>query len=234
MRECCEFIFVEGDVAPTGNCGTHGDGSYSVHKLFGSYLTESLLLGLAGGLAGLFVCYLSFDFILSLVPGDLAHFGEIQLDGRVLVFSLVLGILTGVFSGLAPALQASTVDLNTALKEGKTGGGVGRKRGRLSAALVVSEVGLSLVLLVGAGLMFQTLGGINCARIPDLIRTTCLRLLLGLPHNVAFGTKEKAIAFYDNFDAKLSRCPACNRSLYQAFLPLSLGGSGHAYKCGGQ
>ncbi len=184
-------------------------------------LTESLLLGLAGGLAGLLVCYMSFDFILSLVPSDLAHFGEIQLDGRVLVFSLILGILTGVLSGLAPALQSSTVDLNTALKEGKAGGGFGRKRGRLSAALVVSEVGLSLVLLVGAALMFQTLTGLLRTK-PGFDSHNLLTFAIGLPHNAVFGTKAKAIAFYDNFDAKLSALPGVQQVSYTSILPLNL------------
>lgn len=184
-------------------------------------LTESLLLGLAGGLAGLFVCYVSFDFVLSLVPADLAHFGDIKLDGRVLLFSLLLGILTGILSGLAPALQSSTVDLNTALKEGKAGGGVGRKRGRLSAALVVSEVGLSLVLLVGAALMFQTLTGLLRTK-PGFDSHNLLTFAIGLPHNAVFGTKAKAIAFYDNFDAKLSALPGVQQVSYTSILPLNL------------
>jgi len=182
-------------------------------------LTESLLLGPAGGLAGLFVCYLSFDFVLSLVPADLAHFGDISLDGRVLAFSLLLGILTGVLSGLAPALQSSTVDLNAALKEGKAGGGFGRKRGRLSAALVVSEVGLSLVLLVGAALMFQTLAGLLRTK-PGFDSHNMLTFAVGLPHNSVFGTKEKAIAFYDNFDARLSALPGVQQVSYTSVLPL--------------
>ena len=182
-------------------------------------LTESLLLGLAGGLAGLFVCYLSFDFILSLVPSELAHFGEIQLDGRVLLFSLLLGILTGALSGLAPALQSSAVDLNTALKEGKAGSGFGRKRGRLSAALVVSEVGLSLVLLVGAALMFQTLAGLLRTK-PGFDSHNLLTFEIGLPRNSEFGTKDKAIAFYDSFNAKLSALPGVQQVSYTSILPL--------------
>jgi putative ABC transport system permease protein len=184
-------------------------------------LTESLLLGLAGGLTGLFVCYMSFDFILSLVPADLARFGAIELDGRVLVFSLILGILTGLLSGLAPALQASTVDLQTALKEGKAGGRFGRKRGRLSAALVVSEVGLSLVLLVSAALMFQTLAGLLRTK-PGFDSHNLLTFAILLPRTATFGTRERAIAFYDNFDAKLSALPGVQQVSYTSVLPLDL------------
>ncbi|HEY4837023.1 MAG TPA: ABC transporter permease, partial [Candidatus Acidoferrales bacterium] len=182
-------------------------------------LTESLLLGVAGGLAGLFVCYMSFDFVLSLVPADLAHFGAIELDGRVLVFSLILGILTGVLSGLAPALQASALDLQSALKEGKSGSGFGRNRGRLSAALVVSEVGLSLVLLVGAALMFQTLAGLLGIK-RGFDSHNLLTFAIELPRTAAFNTKEKAIAFYDNFVAKLSALPGVQQVSYTSILPL--------------
>jgi putative ABC transport system permease protein len=184
-------------------------------------LTESLVLGLAGGLAGLFACYMSFDFILSLVPTDSARFGSIELDGRVLAFSLILGILTGALSGLAPALQASTVDLQTALKEGKAGAGAGRKRGRLSSALVVSEVGLSLVLLVGAALMFQTLAGLLHTK-RGFDSHNLLTFAILLPLRTAFNTKEKAIAFYDNFDAKLSALPGVQTVSYTSILPLDL------------
>jgi putative ABC transport system permease protein len=182
-------------------------------------LTESMLLGLAGGLAGLFVCYASFNFILSLVPADLPHFGAIQLDGIVLSFSLFLGILTGVFSGLAPALQTSAVDLQTALKEGKADSGFGRKRGRLSSALVVSEVGMSLVLLIGAALMFQTLTALLRTK-PGFDSHNLLTFAIGLPRSSEYATKEKAMAFYDNFSARLSALPGAQNISYSSILPL--------------
>jgi predicted permease len=187
-------------------------------------LTESVLLGLAGSLAGLFVCYASFNFILSLVPASLPHFGPIRLDGTVLFFSLLLGILTGAFSGVAPALQASAVDLQSVLKDGAPGAGSGRKRGRLSAALVVSEVGMSLVLLVGAALMFQTLVGLLHTK-PGFDSHNVLTCEVALPRGSAFDSKEKKIAFYDNFGAKLSALPGAEDVSYTSNLPLDQGAS---------
>jgi predicted permease len=187
-------------------------------------LTESVLLGLAGGLAGLFVCYASFSFIVSLVPANMPHFGPIQLDGTVLFFSLLLGILTGVLSGLAPALRASTVDLQSGLKEGKLFSGAGRKRGRLSSALVVSEVGMSLVLLVGAALMFQTLAGLLRTK-PGFDSHNVLTFEVALPRSAAFDSREKTSGFYEDFRAKLAALPGVQIASYTSTLPLDPGAS---------
>ena len=183
-------------------------------------LTESVLLGMAGGFAGLLVCYASFKFVLSLVPADLPHVGEIQLDARVLGFSLVLGVLTGLFFGLAPALQASSMDLFSGLKEGTSGAGLGRARGRLRSALVVSEVGMSLILLVGAALMFQTLGGLLHTN-PGFDSHNMLSFDVALPRNASFDSKAKLLAFYNDFSSKLSALPGVQLVSYTSTLPLN-------------
>jgi predicted permease len=183
-------------------------------------LTESMLLGLAGGLAGLLVCYASFKFVLSLVPADLPHIGDIQLDARVLAFSLVLGVLTGLFFGLAPALQASSTDLLSGLKEGTSGAGFSRARGHLRSALVVSEVGLSLVLLVGAALMFQTLAGLLRIN-PGFDSHNMLSFDVTLPRSASFDSKAKSIAFYSEFSSKLSALPGVQQVSYTSVLPLN-------------
>ena len=190
-------------------------------QIIGQLLTESILLGLAGGLAGLFVCYASFKSILSLVPADLPHLGSIQLDGHVLAFSLLLGVLTGLFFGLTPALQASAVDLNSGLKEGTAGAGFGGKRGRLRSALVVSEVGMSLILLVGAALMFQSLAGLLHTQ-PGFDSHNVLTFNVGLLRSGGYDTKTKAVAFYDTLAAQLSVLPDVQTVSYASVLPLDL------------
>jgi predicted permease len=190
-------------------------------QIIGQLLTESILLGLAGGCAGLFVCYTSFNSILSLVPATLPHLGAIRLDGRVLAFSLLLGVLTGLFFGLTPAFQASAVDLNSGLKEGTSGAGFGRKRGRLRSALVVSEVGMSLILLVGAVLMFQSLVALLRTQ-PGFDSHNVFTFNVGLLRSGGYDTKAKAVAFYDSFAARLSVLPGAQTVSYASTLPLDV------------
>src|SRR6185295_1579014 len=119
-------------------------------------LTESLILSLTGGVIGLALAYLSFSFLRRLIPEGLSLSTNLQLDGRVLLFALGTSIATGVFFGLAPALSAARVDLNLALKQ-SGGRSLSPSGAKLRSATVVFEVALSLVLLVGAGLLIQTL-----------------------------------------------------------------------------
>jgi HAMP domain-containing protein len=120
-------------------------------------LTESILLALAGAAVGIVACRACFDLILALVPADLPRIGVIRIDAHVLAFTLALGLFTGIVFGLVPALVVSKANPLRVLSDGTMRAGTGRGLGRLRAALVVGEVGLALVLLVGAGLLLQSL-----------------------------------------------------------------------------
>ena len=117
-------------------------------------LTESVLLALAGGGAGLLLAVWGIGSLLTLAPQELPRVKDVTLDVRVLGFTLVVTVLTGVIFGLVPALQASRPNLNETLKEGGRGttGGHHRVRG----TLVITEVALALLLLVGAGLLIRS------------------------------------------------------------------------------
>ncbi|MCA1815294.1 MAG: ABC transporter permease, partial [Acidobacteria bacterium] len=119
-------------------------------------LTESLLLAVLGGALGLLVATWGVALFAAASPADIPRVSEINLDPRVALFTAAVTLLTGVVFGLAPALQAAKADVNEALKEGGRGSGEGTGRSRLRGALVVSEIALSLVLLVGAGLLGQS------------------------------------------------------------------------------
>src|SRR5215207_702978 len=119
-------------------------------------LTESLLLSLAGGAAGLLLSVWGVEAIVRLSPENVPRLAETSIDARVFLFALGVSVLTGLVFGLAPALQASKTDLAESLKEGGRGGSAGARRNRLRSALVVAEVALSLVLLVSAGLLIKS------------------------------------------------------------------------------
>src|SRR6185312_14360203 len=120
-------------------------------------LTESLLLSIIGGIAGVLLAYWAIDLLIAANPISLPRVAEIGLDRRVLLFTLGLTTVTGLFFGLAPALQAARTDLNGTLKDATRESSGGIRNNRIRSALVVSEIALSLILLVGATLLFQSL-----------------------------------------------------------------------------
>jgi putative ABC transport system permease protein len=117
-------------------------------------LTESLLLAAVAGVLGSLLAYWSFTFLQGLVPDEMALSTPLNLDTRILAFTLLISIVTGIIFGLVPALQAANIDLNEALKQSSTRT---TSTGRLRSGLIVFEVAVSLMLLVCAGLLIQTI-----------------------------------------------------------------------------
>ena len=122
-------------------------------RLIRQLLTESLLLSVAGGVAGLIVSIWAVDLFIKLSPGDIPRLAEASVDMRLLGFTLLVSLLTGVGFGLLPAFQATRTNLNSSLKEGGTKSSDGRHRRGARNALVVTEIALAQVLLVGAALL---------------------------------------------------------------------------------
>jgi len=125
-------------------------------RLMAQLLTESVLLSVISGLVALFTVVLFKNSILTLAPANLPRLSEIHVSAGVLAFAFVVSIVTGLLFGLAPALQAANPDQVDSLREGGRGSGSGRRHTRLSRALVISEVALSLILLAGAGLLLRS------------------------------------------------------------------------------
>src|ERR1700756_1331677 len=120
-------------------------------------LTESMLLSLIGGAAGIATAVGTLGFILRLVPSSVPRLSEVRIDWVVLAFALLISILTGLVFGLAPALHSAKGAFSSALREGGRGSGYGTKTGRLRDVLIVSELAFAVILMVGAGLLLRTL-----------------------------------------------------------------------------
>ncbi|HEX5706694.1 MAG TPA: ABC transporter permease [Pyrinomonadaceae bacterium] len=181
-------------------------------------LTESMLLSLIGGALGLLLSVWLTELLVALSPANAPRFDEIAIDPRVLLFTLGVTCAVGVAFGLAPAWQTSRVDLTESLKEGAHGAAEGWRRNRLRRLLVVSEVALSLVLLVGAGLMirsFMRLGEVE----PGFDPSHVLTARVGLPATKFPDPRQRA-EFFKRLNEKLETLPGVEAAGATLSLPL--------------
>jgi predicted permease len=125
-------------------------------RLIRQLLTEGILIASFAGAAAVLAIVWLQHALMSLAPADLPRLTEVNFGGGVLLFALVISILTGLLFGLVPALQASSPDQVSSLREGSRGGGSSKRQRRLSRILVASEIALSLILLIGAGLLLRS------------------------------------------------------------------------------
>ena len=172
-------------------------------RLISQLLTESLLLAGFGGLLGLLIAFAGTKYALRFLPGVLPRSGEVSLDLRVLLFTLGISCFSGLAFGLAPALQFARADLQQVLRQATRGAGGGRRR--LQSFVVAAEVALSIVLLVGAGLMlrsFAALLRVDPGYVPEHAITFSLSLT---PHPKA--SDDEVRARLRHFDAQLRAIP---------------------------
>jgi putative ABC transport system permease protein len=125
-------------------------------RIIRQLLTESLLLSTIGGGIGLLLSLWLTKLLIKVSPQNTPRLDEIRLDARVFVFTFALAVITGLIFGLAPALQAARINLNERLKEGGRSGGTGASHNRVRSLMMVSEIALSFMLLVGAGLLIRS------------------------------------------------------------------------------
>ena len=123
-------------------------------------LTETLLLALIGGFAGVATATVSLGSILRFLPAGIPRLSEVRMDWVALLFALLISVLTGLFFGLAPALQSTRPDVFASIREGARGSGYSTKTNRLRSALIVSELALAVVLMIGAGLLLRSFVGL--------------------------------------------------------------------------
>jgi len=181
----------------------------SWQRLVRQLLTESLLLGLLGGAAGLIVAYAALQVVRNINPGNIPRLNDISLDGTVLLFTFGVSVVTGLLFGLVPALRAARVDLLASMKAGGRNtqgeGGFGSSRLRARSLLVVAEVAIALMLLVGAGLLvrsFVRLQSVSPGFEPDSVIT----MRVGAT-GTRLQNRDEAIAFYRPLTEALSAVP---------------------------
>ncbi len=149
-------------------------------RLVRQLLTESLILSLAGGLLGILLAWWGLGALRAVVPADTPRAGEVHLDPLVLAFTFGVSLLTGLFFGLAPAWHVVRTDLRETLNDSSRGTSASRASRRLRAGLVVAELALSVLLLIGAGLLIRSFG--RLLEVPSGFRTQhLLTLEIALP-----------------------------------------------------
>ncbi|MGZ5004079.1 MAG: ABC transporter permease, partial [Chthoniobacterales bacterium] len=190
-------------------------------RIIRQLLTESLLLAILGGLGGLLVADWGTAALIKTVPQNIPRISDIQLDGVVLAFTLLVSLGTGIVFGLVPAWQASHVDLNSSLKTGSRTGSGAENKGRLRNGLVMAEVALALVLLICAGLLIQSFARLG--RVQPGVRTErLLTAQIGLP-GASYPKNENVVAFFDQFLERIRMLPGVDSA--SAIVPLPLSGS---------
>ena len=168
-------------------------------------LTESVLLSLIGGVIGVLVAWWGTKALVALSPPALIELQRVRVNWLVLGFTLGLSLLTGIIFGLAPALEATRIDLQHSLKEGSRNLGGSAGTAQLRNLFVVTQVALALVLLVGAGLLvrsFNRLQAVDAGFNPDKLLTVRVTLPLA-----KYDTEQKRIEFFHQATAKVSLLP---------------------------
>ncbi|HEY5404244.1 MAG TPA: ABC transporter permease [Pyrinomonadaceae bacterium] len=187
-------------------------------------LTESLLLSIVGGAAGLLIAYWGTPALVAVLPQSqlnaMPFLKSVQIDRSILLFSFGLSLLTGLIFGLAPALHSSSLDLNEVLKEGgrNTSAGVGY---RLRSAMVVSEIALAVVLLIGAGLMMKSLFRLLQTNV-GFKTENLLTMTIVLPAT-KYTEDSQCIAFNDQLKERVQALPGVSGTGTVNILPLNGG-----------
>ncbi len=192
-------------------------------RIIRQLLTESVLLALLGGILGILLASWAIPALLALSPAEIRDFGHVSMNKEVLGFSTIVSVLSGILFGLAPALQASGTNLNESLREGERGSTGGR--GHTRSALIVCEVGLSLVLLTGAGLMVKSF--VLLLRVdPGFDPRGVLVFSVGLP---ATASPQQQDAFYTQVVDRLQALPGVQSAGAVSRLPLAGGNSSRSF-----
>ncbi|HEV7902607.1 MAG TPA: ABC transporter permease [Pyrinomonadaceae bacterium] len=187
-------------------------------RLVRQFLTESVLLAVLGGAVGLLLSLWGVSLLKAFIPENISQVEAITIDARVLGFTLLVSLLTGLVFGLAPATQASSLNLNETLKEGGRDSAAGSRGNRIRNLLVVTEVAVSLILLIGAGLLinsFMRLRNVN----PGFRADHLLTMQVELPE-LKYPEHARRTSFYNELLSRVETLPGVKSAAVTTNLPL--------------
>jgi predicted permease len=193
-------------------------------ELVRQFLVESLVLALAGGVAGILVARLILALLLRFAPQELPRVAEIHVDGWALLFAFAATLFSGLAAGMVPAFRATKADVSNVLKENVAQGGGSLRKSRLRSALVVSEIVLSLVLLIGACLLGETF--LNLMRVDPGFRANGLFSAEIWLTGSRVKSSSDLNSFYQNLTTRLKQIPGIeNAGIVSSGQPLERGGN---------
>lgn len=187
-------------------------------RLIRQLLTENILLSLVGGSLGLLIAQPAMKAILAVSPNAIPRAGEINMDVTVLLFSLLISLLSGVLFGLLPALQIAKESFTEELKGSGKGASDGSRKSGMRNLLILTEVALSLVLLIGAGLLARSFFQLQSVS-PGFNIKNLLVMRLSLP-KAQYSEPETVNAFYEQLSNKIENLPGVQSASLTSALPL--------------
>ena len=188
-------------------------------RLIQQLLTESIVLALAGGGIGVFVAFICTRLLRASPPPGIPRLESLSIDGRVLLFTLLLCILSGVAFGLVPAIGATRPNLSMILQEAGRGGGEGLRRRRLRNIFVVAEIAIAAVLLAGAGLLIRSFLTLGEVPIGFGARPDHLLSMQVAPSGDTYGQQQRLAIYWDAVIREVSSLPGVGSAALSIWLP---------------
>src|SRR3989440_2383328 len=191
-------------------------------RLTRQFLTESVLLALLGGGFGLLLALAGIRVLKTFIPVTISQTQTISIDGKVLVFTALLALLTGIVFGLAPAMHASHSNLNDSLKEGGRDSAIGKKGNRLRDLLVVGEIAVSFILLIGAGLLINSF--LHLRNLDPGFRADHLLTMKVDLSELRYPDRERRSVFFDEVLFRIRALPGVQSVAVAGNLPFTYNG----------
>ncbi|MFN2540650.1 MAG: ADOP family duplicated permease, partial [Chthoniobacterales bacterium] len=188
-------------------------------RLIRQFLTESLLLAVFGGGVGLLLSILGLSVLKRFIPPNISQAQAIAIDARVLIFTILVSLVTGLIFGLAPATQAANFNLNDTLKESGRDSVAGSRGNRIRGLLVISEVAVSFILLIGAGLLINSFLHLRNVD-PGFRAERALTMKIVLPE-ARYADKEQRGVFYRELIRRVEALPGVVSAAVATNLPLT-------------
>jgi len=191
-------------------------------RLTRQFLAESVLLAAMGGACGLALSFVALHVLKIFIPTSISQAQAISMDAKVLIFTALVSLVTGLIFGLAPATQASNFNLNDTLKEGGRDSGAGSRGNRIRNLLVISEVAISFLLLIGAGLLISSF--LHLLKLDPGYRADHLLTMKIVLPETKYPDKERRAPFFRELIRRVQTLPGVQSVAVASNLPLTYNG----------